>query len=747
MNLEDIRLKSTTPPPRDKVSQWHKLSFGFDRKVALMLLDAPLPPVPPSNIPNPAPELVLQPASESINQQARPVIVPSAPPTEFTKPSNPFIQHPPAPENPESPLNDDGDASSMGTERPASAIERAKDLDDVPPSFDDIPVIPSSPSKSTQMLTRNFTINDKDLRQLLTAATDQRQDKTVRDALKRAARERIEVIKQLEEDRQMEERKATEQEIPPWAQSMYELLHQTHEKLETLNIKSPEGSRVGSPSPMPQQGGIPLESIHARTFSADNFAGPTSQPMQHSNQPMVLPVGEYEPYSAPYQDPYPVIPPSHYTETQKAASTVALPAAAPVDSPPTEPALPASSPPGEEHHEHHHHVHEVGDHAATPKPVEHVDHVYIHKDDPGHTTHVIHEYVPSPPMPVAPQTTPAMDYGDENITIEGSVTPHKVPQPESSIAHDSVYHHIHHTHAHDHGINDYIVPEQEHHHHEHDHSHHHHGHDHVHQHHHHDTAPSVAPFANHPWENIRDRLNAWADLWSAHAPPTQLEVARESTHLTKYVSMIACDIFCTQVYKRWVRTIGARYPPVSIDKLFLPPSFSEVLNNAVANDPYANTCPTFRSFWNELGFEGAPKQLLTIALYRTDKYHFQILKFDLEAGILTHYDPFDAPALVDPRPKFWWRGLREAFPEARIPEDHQLQERVVAINRARPQERSDVPLAALASWRHMLVNKKPNKETDLMAVRTLIAAEIEGVQKLTDRRNKQRARKALHVHN
>lgn len=154
-----------------------------------------------------------------------------------------------------------------------------------------------------------------------------------------------------------------------------------------------------------------------------------------------------------------------------------------------------------------------------------------------------------------------------------------------------------------------------------------------------------------------------------------------------------------------------------------------------------------QSFWHELGFTGVPKQLLTLALYRTDRYHFQVLKFDLENGILTHYDPFDAPALLDPRPKLWWRGLREAFPGAHIPDDHKLQERVVAINRPKPSERSDGPLAALASWRHMLVNKKPNKETDLMAVRSLIAAEIEGVQKVTERRYRQRARKVLQMHN
>lgn len=47
----------------------------------------------------------------------------------------------------------------------------------------------------------------------------------------------------------------------------------------------------------------------------------------------------------------------------------------------------------------------------------------------------------------------------------------------------------------------------------------------------------------------------------------------------------------------------------------------------------------------------------------------------------------------------------------------------------------------------MLVNKKADKETDLFAVRTLIAAEIEGVQKLTDRRNKQRAKKTLNERN
>ncbi|TIA89883.1 hypothetical protein E3P99_01854 [Wallemia hederae] len=769
MNLEDIRLKTITPPPGDKVSQWHLASFGYDRRVRrafapfesvtadtpFLTQEAPLPPIPPSQAATPVtPAFILHPASESVNQQTRPVILPSAPATEQTPVSLPQPI-------PQSPVNEPEDASSMGTERPASALDRAKDLeDDEPqPNLEDIPLIPSSPSKSTAQLQRNFTINDKDLRELLSAATDHRQDKAVRDALKRAARERIDAINQLEKERQQEAAKAQAEEIPPWAVSIYELLHQTHDKLETLNIRSPEASRVGSPSPAPQA--VPIETIHSRTFSAEQIphttaANPTSHPMQHSSQPMALPVGEYEPYSAPYQEPYPMVPPSHYSETKKAASTVALPPAAPVDRPPTEPALPAASPPGEEYVEHHiHHHHEPAE-AATPKPA-HVDHVYIHQQDEQHPqTHIVHEYIPSPPMPVAPQTTPAMEYREDGATtIDGSVSPNRMPVPDSTVG-DAV-HHIHHLH-HEHMGHDHLHAHANLHDHDHDHSHGHghvHVHDHAHEdhshlhhhHQHHEAASSTAPYANHPWENIRDRLNAWADLWNAHASPNQLELAKESTHLTRYVSMIACDIFCTQVYKRWVRTIGARYPPVPIDKLFLPPSFAEVLNSAVSSDMYANTAPTFRSFWHELGFPGAPKQLLTLALYRTDRYHFQVLKFDLEGGVLTHYDPFDAPALLDPRPKLWWRGLREAFPEVHIPDDHKLQERVVAINRPKPHERSDSPLAALASWRHMLVNKKPNKETDLMAVRSLIAAEIEGVQKVTDRRTKQRAKKVLQMHN
>lgn len=38
MNLEDIRLKSITPPPGDKVSQWHLASFGYDRRVRRVVL-------------------------------------------------------------------------------------------------------------------------------------------------------------------------------------------------------------------------------------------------------------------------------------------------------------------------------------------------------------------------------------------------------------------------------------------------------------------------------------------------------------------------------------------------------------------------------------------------------------------------------------------------------------------------------------------------------------------------------------
>ncbi|TIB37424.1 hypothetical protein E3P86_02153 [Wallemia ichthyophaga] len=823
MNLEDIRLKSITPPPGDKVSQWHVASFGFDRR------EAPLPPIPPSPSESrtPNPTFVLHPASESVNQHSRHVFLPSAPAT-ATENTQPLPQHssplqfqdthqdtnPIPPENnPQEPPLESPDASSMGTERPESALERAKDLDDddddhvdytghhhdqhhnqtidnhtdtQKPHSDDIPLIPSSPSTSTNKLQRNFTINDNDLKQLLSAATDQRQDKTVRDALKRAARERIDVISQIEHQRQQEAAKAEEENIPPWALSIYELLHQTHHKLETLNIRSPEASRVGSPvavaaaatapapvaspapsqspSPSPNPAPLSMEAIHAQSHP-QSFPGEyiphstppilTSHPMQHSNHPIILPVGEYEPHSAPYPEPYPIMSPSSHTKSKKAPSTVALPPSAPVERPPTEPALPAASPPGDNHNEN-------PQYAPESRPLhnqfEYIQHPTNYEipdaptPKPSHAQTPIREFVlePSPPMPVAPQTTPALDYSsykeESSLAMDESVTPNKVPIPDSSVA-ESV-HHIHHLPQADGHFDSGTLEHVLEHSHAHDHDH-----EHVHSHSHtpthlhtHPHAPTHIP-ANHPWENISDRLAAWADLWSAHATPNQLELAKESTHLTRYVSMIACDIFCTQVYKRWVRTISARYPPVQIDKLFLPPSFTEVLNSAVGGDAYAHTAPTFRSFWNDLGFTGTPKQLLTLALYRTDRYHFQVLRFDLEAGVLTHYDPFDAPALLDPRPRLWWTGLREVFPDAHIPPDHKLTERVVAINRPKPTERSDSPLAALASWRHMLVNKKPNKETDLLAVRSLIAAEIEGVQKVTDRRNRQKTKKILQTHN
>lgn len=563
----------------------------------------------------------------------------------------------------------------MGTERPASALERANgnnsdfDFNESPqhdhelyqenhpdyyqehyqPTIDrtyeepiqgpittsienpisnphDIPLPASSPTKSTDTqsinkASANFAVNDKDLRELLMVATDNRLDKAVRDALKRAARERIEVLKKLENERKVNETQQEEnnQSVPPWAKSMYDLLQQTHERLEALNIKSPEGSRVGSPSPLPNNEGINLQSIHHHTFSMDDIpkAAFTSQPMVKNNPVPLIPQVDYEPHQAPYQDPYPMIPPSHYSPSKKSESTVlALPQSTPLgeSSNEEEPALPAASPPGQENEDTHDNEHEhliIHEHPA-------------HDGQPG-ATHIIHEYVPSPPQPVAPTSTPAFEYkenenpmgivADElksNISqTQASVSPYKVPLPQSEIAESPSHHSLNNS------LNRGMMSPPI----------------------HHERPisqsvdqPALTPYANHPWENIKERLNAWSDIWSSKISPNELDVAKESTHVGKYVSMIACDTFCTQVYKRWVRTLGGRYPPVQIDKIYLPPSFSDVLNMSVASDINADTASTFRSFWHDLGFTGTPKYLLALALYRTDKYHFQILKFDLEQG-------------------------------------------------------------------------------------------------------------------
>ena len=60
-NLEDLRLKTQTPPPRDKVKLWHEQMLGINNRIVSLCFEyhcftflikaknAPLPPVPPQS--------------------------------------------------------------------------------------------------------------------------------------------------------------------------------------------------------------------------------------------------------------------------------------------------------------------------------------------------------------------------------------------------------------------------------------------------------------------------------------------------------------------------------------------------------------------------------------------------------------------------------------------------------------------------------------------------------------------------
>lgn len=121
-----------------------------------------------------------------------------------------------------------------------------------------------------------------------------------------------------------------------------------------------------------------------------------------------------------------------------------------------------------------------------------------------------------------------------------------------------------------------------------------------------------------PWQRIHQRLLNWAIVW----PMSELDNALASTKRGNQVDEVALSIWCTQMYKRYVRQQLTEVPPGRVDRLFVPPNMADAINNAVFHGRHGDACGMLRDLWTPFGLEGMPRIILVLCKHRSDPSHW-----------------------------------------------------------------------------------------------------------------------------
>ncbi|KAL5523853.1 hypothetical protein ACEPAG_8026 [Sanghuangporus baumii] len=226
-----------------------------------------------------------------------------------------------------------------------------------------------------------------------------------------------------------------------------------------------------------------------------------------------------------------------------------------------------------------------------------------------------------------------------------------------------------------------------------------------------------------PWQRIHQRLLNWAIVW----PMSELDNALASTKRGNQVDEVALSIWCTQMYKRYVRQQLTEVPPGRVDRLFVPPNMADAINNAVFHGRHGDACGMLRDLWTPFGLEGMPRIILVLCKHRSDPNHWVAHKFSLPDGTLTTYDTYPEKSLPDGRPLGWWFSIRIAWPSAMYPSPDNLMQKMVRLHR--PMQLSiDNSVAAAGIWRNLLMGSRAERPVDLERLRDLINTEVKNLR-------------------
>ncbi|ELU45073.1 hypothetical protein AG1IA_00893 [Rhizoctonia solani AG-1 IA] len=207
------------------------------------------------------------------------------------------------------------------------------------------------------------------------------------------------------------------------------------------------------------------------------------------------------------------------------------------------------------------------------------------------------------------------------------------------------------------------------------------------------------------WQRVHQRLLNWAMVW----PLTELDKALASTERGHQVEEIALSVWCTQVYKRYVRArMSEGGGDVSkVDRMYVPPNMADAISTAVYNGRHGDACQMLKDLWTPFGLEGMPRLIIVLARHRRDEHHW-----------VTHRQV---------APLGWWFAIRSAWPHASYPPADALVQKMVRINRPL-QLLVDCSVAAAAIWRNLLMGSKAERSVDLERLRDLISTEVKSLK-------------------
>ncbi|KAG8732212.1 hypothetical protein FRC11_015034 [Ceratobasidium sp. 423] len=227
------------------------------------------------------------------------------------------------------------------------------------------------------------------------------------------------------------------------------------------------------------------------------------------------------------------------------------------------------------------------------------------------------------------------------------------------------------------------------------------------------------------WQRVHQRLLNWAMVW----PLTELDKALASTERGHQVEEIALSVWCTQVYKRYVRARMSEGggDASKVDRMYVPPNMADAISTAVYNGRHGDACQMLKDLWTPFGLEGMPRLIIVLARHRRDEHHWVTHRFSLPDGQLSTYDTYPEKSLPDGRPLGWWFAIRSAWPHASYPPADALVQKMVRINRPL-QLLVDCSVAAAAIWRNLLMGSKAERSVDLERLRDLISTEVKSLK-------------------
>jgi hypothetical protein len=128
------------------------------------------------------------------------------------------------------------------------------------------------------------------------------------------------------------------------------------------------------------------------------------------------------------------------------------------------------------------------------------------------------------------------------------------------------------------------------------------------------------------WQRVHQRLLNWAMVW----PLTELDKALTSTERGHQVEEIALSVWCTQVYKRYVRArmseggvnSSGEGGTQKVDRMYVPPNMADAISTAVYNGRHGDACQMLKDMWAPFGLEGMPRLIIVLARHRRDEHHW-----------------------------------------------------------------------------------------------------------------------------